>query len=330
MTFEFSTRNVHPRERLACWRETMSVVSHEFDASSGTEFVGTVRSEFLDEVIVSDFECDACEVKRTARNIRFDDCDDFLLCMQLTGEAVISQDDRQAVIQNGSFALIDPRRPFSVSYQTWGRSVSLKLPRQAFEARLGGASMLSAYSMTPDRPLTGLASGFLSMLPSRVEMLDGAARARIGEQSLDLIAMAMSREADQAGATLSSPRAVALLSLKTVIESRLSDPTLRPAIAAHAAGISVRYANALLAQEDTSLERYILNRRLDRCRQALSDPHQSQRLIGDIAFCWGFSDLSHFTRRFKAAFGLSPRDYRQWCLDRKAETSGTTNETGSN
>jgi AraC family transcriptional regulator, positive regulator of tynA and feaB len=33
--------------------------------------------------------------------------------------------------------------------------------------------------------------------------------------------------------------------------------------------------------------------------------------IGSIAFDWGFSDLSHFTRRFRQRFGCTPRDWRQ-------------------
>ena len=71
-------------------------------------------------------------------------------------------------------------------------------------------------------------------------------------------------------------------------------------------GISVRYANTLLSAEGSSLERYILNRRLERCRRALEDPRHAHRTIGEIAFAWGFSDLSHFARRFKAKFGVSP------------------------
>ena len=34
------------------------------------------------------------------------------------------------------------------------------------------------------------------------------------------------------------------------------------------------------------------------------------RSITDIALSWGFSDPSHFGRRFKQAYGMSPRDYR--------------------
>jgi AraC-like DNA-binding protein len=34
-------------------------------------------------------------------------------------------------------------------------------------------------------------------------------------------------------------------------------------------------------------------------------------MIGEIAFSWGFSDLSHFVRRFRAAYGMTPGDYRR-------------------
>jgi AraC family transcriptional activator of tynA and feaB len=34
-------------------------------------------------------------------------------------------------------------------------------------------------------------------------------------------------------------------------------------------------------------------------------------MIGEIAFSWGFSDHSHFTRRFRAAFGMSPGECRR-------------------
>jgi AraC-like DNA-binding protein len=100
------------------------------------------------------------------------------------------------------------------------------------------------------------------------------------------------------------------LRLKSTIEAQLHDPGLKPPVAAAAVGISVRYANALLSQEGTSLERYIMTRRLEHCRRALTDPGQMFRTVTDIAYSCGFSDVSHFTRRFKSRFGCSPSECR--------------------
>jgi AraC-like DNA-binding protein len=80
---------------------------------------------------------------------------------------------------------------------------------------------------------------------------------------------------------------------------------------AKAAGVSVRYANALLAEENTSIMRFTWARRLARCRQALEDPLQNHRTLCEIAYGWGFSDMTHFGRSFKAMYGVLPRDYRQ-------------------
>jgi len=80
---------------------------------------------------------------------------------------------------------------------------------------------------------------------------------------------------------------------------------------AAAAGVSVRYANALLAQEGTSIARLVQSRRLDRCHKALKDPLQAHRTVAEIASSWGFSDMTHFGRRFKAAYGVLPSELRR-------------------
>jgi AraC-like DNA-binding protein len=104
---------------------------------------------------------------------------------------------------------------------------------------------------------------------------------------------------------------VALLSVRAVIESRLSDPHLNATSVAEAAGVSIRYANALLAEQNTSIMRLVLAIRLSRCRQALEDPLQDNRTVSEIAYSWGFSDMMHFGRCFKAMYDVSPRDYRK-------------------
>jgi AraC-like DNA-binding protein len=140
--------------------------------------------------------------------------------------------------------------------------------------------------------------------------LNGQTAAKIAHQALDLVALAFAADAAIGHVALSSRRGATLLRLKATIEGALYDHTLKPVDAAAAAGIGVRYANALLAEEDTSLERYIVLRRLQHCHKALVDPAQARRTVSDIAYSYGFSDLSHFTRRFKAQFGCLPRDCR--------------------
>jgi hypothetical protein len=69
-----------------------------------------------------------------------------------------------------------------------------------------------------------LAFGFLTMLPERVDTLEGGSATKIAEQALDVLALAYSATT-QGRVALSSPRAAAQTILKAAIESRLHDPT---------------------------------------------------------------------------------------------------------
>ncbi len=179
------------------------------------------------------------------------------------------------------------------------------------KARVASSSQLTARTVHHTDGLGGLVSEYIRLLPSRIETLQPLEKARIAEHVLDLVALSLAAEGGKDRPALSSARAVALLRLRSAIEARLDDPSLAPETAAAAAGISVRYANALLAEEGLSLQRLIVARRLERCRMALADAQQAHRGVGEIAYAWGFSDQAHFTRRFKAAYGCSPSDFRK-------------------
>lgn len=313
MAAKYSTSDVHPRDRLSYWREvaTRGFARHEFSTTLGSEYKGTVQLGELAGLGVAAYECDPGVLTRDAGHISSGDCDDLLICAQVRGEGLAAQDGRQSGVGVGNITVLDPRRPFIASIQTFIHSIIIQVPRQRLEARVGPTAGLTAHPLDARKPLTALAGGFISMLPSCTETLDETAQSRIAEQALDLLALALSAEVEKSAVAISSPRACTLLRLKTEIEMRLADPELKPTTAAEAVGISVRYANALLSVENTSLERYILQRRLERCRGAFDDPVQAQRSIGDIAYGWGFSDLSHFGRRFKSAFGSAPSEYRR-------------------
>jgi AraC-like DNA-binding protein len=315
MAHRISTLDVPPRDRLSYWREvaTRAFVSHEFDSPSGREFLAVLSSGWLGSLGASMFECDPCRATRTARHVAQDDCDDLLLCVHIGGEAAFEQDGRQQVHTPGGMLLLDARHPFTCVYAGNAQSMTFKISRPDLECRVGDVSPLTARAVG-SVAVSGLASGFLSMLPVRLGAVNEDARAKLGEQALDLVALAFTAELQLRGLTLASPRATALLRLKAAIEARLSDTQLKPAAAATAAAISVRYANDLLSEEGRSVERYIQHRRLERCRRALEDPAQAHRSVGEIAFGWGFSNLSHFVRRFRAAYGCSPGEHRRRVL----------------
>jgi len=75
-------------------------------------------------------------------------------------------------------------------------------------------------------------------------------------------------------------------------------------------GISSRYLQDLFHSERKTVSEWIWLRRLEKARRDLLDPLLSRESITQIALACGFCDLAHFSRRFKAAYAMSPREYR--------------------
>jgi AraC family transcriptional activator of tynA and feaB len=306
--------DIHPRDRLAYWYDVACkvFVDHECRVRTPSRFDVTMHHAALGDLGVVNIESLGLSFAEvTARSIAHGEDVVFFLCLQLSGTATFSQDGRETTILPGDFALLDAQRPYSCNYPRDWKQIIFKIPHRALKARLAASSELTAHAVRHGDSVGGLASGYMLMIPERIDALQPAARSQIAEHVLDLIALSLATAAGKDKPAVSSGRALALLQLRMAIESRLVDAALDPSSAAAAAGISVRYANMLLSQQGTSLQRLITSRRLDHCRRALEDPAQSHRTITEIAFAWGFSDASHFNRCFKSEYGCAPRDYRQ-------------------
>jgi AraC-like DNA-binding protein len=98
--------------------------------------------------------------------------------------------------------------------------------------------------------------------------------------------------------------------VKEFVLSNLCDPSLNVEMIAKAAGLSVRYLHKLFEDEPLALMRWAATKRLEYCREKLSDPRQRNRTISDIAYEAGFNDLAHFSRSFRKSFNTSPSQAR--------------------
>ncbi len=106
-----------------------------------------------------------------------------------------------------------------------------------------------------------------------------------------------------------APRDQLFARISSYIEARLTDANLSPTKIAEDNGISVRYLYVLFSEHGMTVSGWVRRRRLLRCRAEL-DGADTEASVTEIAHRWGLSDSAHFSRLFKASFGMSPTQYR--------------------
>ncbi|MDX2230348.1 MAG: helix-turn-helix domain-containing protein [Leptolyngbyaceae cyanobacterium bins.349] len=102
-------------------------------------------------------------------------------------------------------------------------------------------------------------------------------------------------------------------SLEQLIQSLLPRKYPSLAIAAAAAGVSIRTLQRRLKEHQLNYSQLIEKIRFNQAVKLLQDP--TTQLI-DIAFELGYTDAANFTRAFKRWTGVSPREFRRLHLRR--------------
>ena len=144
---------------------------------------------------------------------------------------------------------------YSGKFLAGSRMLVLKSRRRPLEARIGKTSELTVRLFKRSGTANQLTSAFLTMLPACSEGPDLPTEEIVADQVLDLVAVSLANTVQGEKARVSSARSLIIMKLRAAIEARLTDPTLDIKTVASAAGVSVRYANAVLAEQNTSIMR---------------------------------------------------------------------------
>jgi len=286
-----------------------AILPHDLRNEAKADFNGSIEGGTIADLTLVAHENSAIGVSRRKHHIALHENSTFFMCRLSRGNLTLEQ-TRETALQPGDMVLLDPRLPLSMQFSSGSRFLIVMVPRKELEARVGNLNEATSRTLSLQRGVIGLTSAFLESLPSQADRLDLAAGQVIRNQFLELAALCLSQDTGSKPAA-SSAKALALFRIRAAIERGLTDPSLNGERVATSAGVSVRYANKLLAERNSSLGRLIHTLRLERCRKALGDPLQRHRTLSEIAYAWGFSDMTHFGRSFRKAYGMLPSEYRR-------------------
>ncbi|MFI5793105.1 helix-turn-helix domain-containing protein [Streptomyces sp. NPDC051677] len=312
MSVVVSTVPFAPSERADYWHSLISntfipldVTLHEREPS-----VGTISSERLGPLQISVVGAGPQTVSRHRRLIAKGGEDYLTITLQQRGTARLTQDGRDVLVNPGTFTCCDTGRPFTREHPddfrfTWFGVPKKELGMSDTDLRTITGTLFSGSSGT-----SGLVAGYLARLADQAAGFDLYTGRRLAMTAVDLLTVLVRERQDRLDPHASETARGMLARVKAYILRHLADPELSPERIAGAHHISVRYLHHLFRSEGITVGRWIHRERLERCRRDLSRPTGAAPAVSAVAQRWGFVSASHFSRVFRTAYGMSPREWQ--------------------
>ncbi len=219
------TQEVRDVERMDYWREMVLrlFADVQIAAPPVANFHGWMQSSLTDVMRLTRVAASPQSVRRMHTDAResYEDC--YFVVLMLSGQQRMQQDNRQADLHAGDFAIYDGARPHRLDFsQEWSELI-LSIPRPTLNRLVPGMSSLTAQKLLPDSSAGEVLRSFLQSLAAHLPRLSEKELAALSSQALSMIGatLALDQTADD-----SSPgaREVALLRAKMLINAHLGDP----------------------------------------------------------------------------------------------------------
>ncbi|MGY1633793.1 helix-turn-helix domain-containing protein [Geodermatophilus sp. SYSU D01186] len=247
---------------------------------------------------------------RTPRHVRQEDPPVVALALQSSGLGRFTQFGTDQEVRAGELMLNDLRVPYSFSWSGSGGSRAFQVPSE--QLGLSPDVVRAAAPRLRASPLHDLVRDHLVGLTRDAGRLTAdPAAATLGTATTELV-RALLVSAAAPDRLVAGVRAETLATRVLAYARRhVTDPELTPERIAAAHNVSVRQLYKVCARAGVSLEQWLIEQRLEAARAELTSPAGRQRSIAAVARGCGFSDPSHFARRFRAAYGTTPREWQR-------------------
>ncbi|MGW0827226.1 helix-turn-helix domain-containing protein [Streptomyces sp. NPDC002845] len=286
----------------------------DFPGPAGTPLNGSVTTHWLGPLRVTTTEAGPHWVHRSARAsvhpTDTDTDDSVTVLVQDSGSVTIDQNGRQTLLRPGSLAFTDTTRPYTLTSLDRSRTHTFRLPPRRLGLGEADLRRITEAPVEPDTEAAALVVPFLSRLADQVGTYGPHLGPLLARNAIDLLATLAAERLERDSPRTDTAATVLRLRIKGYIEDHLTEPDLTPRTIAAAHHVSVRHVHRLFQYEGTTVGRWVQHRRLEACRRTLSGPARNAPALTAVAHRFGFTSYSHFSRAFRAAYGMSPREWR--------------------
>jgi AraC-like DNA-binding protein len=306
-----STREVTAEKRVEYWIEMLSstYVNLESSAGSKQDFYGCITKTTVGQLDLSRVQTTSPLVRRTPRLIRqlHDEC--ILVHCAHTGFVKVEQMGRSAQVGAGDITVYLSTEPYDLIFNEWSDTRVLRIPLAVIKPYVRNLEDLTAKVIPRASVEASMLHGMMASLWNGRMSLSNSSVASVSDALVQVTAAGLQASSNLPNHRASNLDAYYVAKAKEVILHDIRKASLNTETVAAAVGISSRHLARLFECEALSVSRMIWIERLEGCKRELARSGRSKRTIDAVAYSWGFSSASHFSRSFRSRFGMSPSEY---------------------
>jgi AraC-like DNA-binding protein len=307
----FDTDAVCAPDRPAFWGDWIARLFQglKSDTYGDADFDGRATTLRAGEVVLTLLDAQRHRVTRTGSIARATERPYLKIVAPFKGCAGVQQKGRETWVTPGQWSIYDTTDSYAVANPERVQHLIVMLPRAALCERGVALDPLMARRLGGSGGISSVALQTMRHAFAELPSMPASAAHGLGEAIVQMVHLSLLDLAGQESAQ--SQREALRERIKQHVAQHLGDPRLCVDGVARAMNCSRRQLYNAFAEEPDGVAGYILSQRLQACRRCFEDLRHAHRSITDIAIGFGFSNMAHFSRVFRAQLGVAPSDFRR-------------------
>jgi AraC family transcriptional regulator, positive regulator of tynA and feaB len=308
----WDTHYIPPNKAFRTYRDALCSVYMPWSArtDSAADFFGRFETTKVGGGTISRSRCSPMVCIRTPTEVSRSDDECFYVLYVLSGYHACEQNGRKHAARAGQIIVVDSGQPCRVEGGGPYDIICVTVPKAQLQDINHPEDKL-ANALLTGGPLATPLLGCASYISRHLTTASTAELEAVYDAWVSLLPLAAGCFDDVNKEKLTGSQNSSLLrAIQEFVSRNIADSELSAHTAADHFGISVRYVHKLFSCSGTTFNAYVAATRLDNIRRDLQCPSWDRRQVSDLAYRWGFNDLSTFNRSFRRRYGCSPTKYR--------------------
>ena len=298
-----NTSGLAPKKQIQHWSDALTDLCGHFDIDplEASSFEGRINYTTVSKLKLCQIEASQHRLAHTAARAMLGGHPFVKIHFQTHGISHFEQGGRRIELMPGDCLAYDVSCPHTIVSPMLTRHEVVIVPKELLQERGFRLAKMTACKLSARTGTGRIAYNFVHAAFDEATKLSPNNAIGVANSLIDLLLLPL-REPD-AMFDRGGPEAM-YVRAQFFIREHLRDPDLSIEQISAALSCTKRYLHMLFSDRGITISDYIRHARLQNCRQELET--QAGKTITDVAFSWGFSSSSHFSRVFRQYFGVVP------------------------